>query len=208
MIDNTSQPQNQFDEIRREWDEAAAAFDEQPDHGLRDPRVRAAWMDLLRHTLPPGAGSVLDLGCGTGSLSLLMAQLGYSVTGIDFSPRMIELAREKAAAAGAAIDFHIMDAAAPRFPARAFDVLVCRHLLWALPEPALVLERWAALLKPAGRLLLIEGFWSTGAGLHAGEILAALPYGFTGAVQDLSRQEALWGGPMTDERYLVVAQPV
>ncbi|BFO20225.1 hypothetical protein SHKM778_66130 [Streptomyces sp. KM77-8] len=54
-----------------DWDAEAAGFDEEPDHGLRDPRVRAAWAARLRTWLPGRPGDVLDLGCGTGSLSSL-----------------------------------------------------------------------------------------------------------------------------------------
>ncbi|MEU3532965.1 methyltransferase domain-containing protein [Streptomyces murinus] len=57
-----------------DWDARAAGFDEEPDHGLRDPAVRAAWAARLRSWLPRRPADVLDLGCGTGSLSLLAAQ--------------------------------------------------------------------------------------------------------------------------------------
>ena len=42
------------------------------------------------------------------------------------------------------------------------DVVMCRHILWALPNPDEVLERWRKMLKEAGRLILIEGYWMTG----------------------------------------------
>ncbi|GAA0650524.1 hypothetical protein GCM10009535_30770 [Streptomyces thermocarboxydovorans] len=78
-----------------DWDAAAAAFDEEPDHGLRDPRVRAAWAGRLRDWLPAAPADVLDLGCGTGSLSLLAAEQGHRVTGVDRSRAMVTPAREK-----------------------------------------------------------------------------------------------------------------
>ena len=154
--------------------------------------------------LPAKAG-VLDAGCGTGSLSVLLATLGNTVTGIDFSPMMIERARAKTEAAGQRITFMVMDAADPQIDQR-FDVVVCRHVLWALPEPAEVLRRWMKLLKPHGRLILIEGFWHTGAGLHADEVYKLLPAQFTNVrLEPLSDQPALWGKPVDDERYAVIA---
>ena len=191
---------------RQIWDEAAATFDDQPDHGLRDPQVRAAWTGLLAAWLPPGTSGVLDVGCGTGSLSVVMAGLGYQVTGIDLSPAMIALAEEKAHAAGQQIAFQVVDAAAARFPAGSFDALVCRHLLWALPNTPQVLQRWAKLLKPQGRLILIEGYWNTGSGLHAPQLLAALPPALVPlSVENLASRPEFWGKPVSDERYALIA---
>lgn len=193
-------------ELREYWDNAAASFDDEPDHGLQDPQILQAWVGLLKKWLPANNAVVLDLGCGTGSLSVLMAGLGHKVIGIDVSPAMIAKAKAKATAFRYSIEFHIMDAAAPQFPPKSFDAIVCRHLLWTFPEPATVLPRWVGLLKPSGRLVGIEGHWSTGAGMHAAEIVAALPASVTTvAVQDLSGQPVYWGRPVTDERYAVIA---
>jgi len=195
-----------LDKARQYWDKAAATFDDEPDHGLRDPVVRHAWRDLLLPWLPPAPATILDIGCGTGSLSVLLATLGHTVTGIDFAPAMLAQARAKAARAGQAITFQVMDAAQPQLPPQQFDLILCRHLLWALPEPHLVLQRWVDLLTPGGRLLLIEGYWHTGGGLHAKEVVATLPISLTNvAVQTLSDQPTLWGDAVTDERYLVIA---
>ena len=203
---NDTAYKRQLDESRQIWDAEAAAFDDQPDHGLRDPVIRAAWARLLEASLPSSASEILDIGCGTGSLSILLAGFGCNVTGIDFSPEMIHLAQTKAQAVQQSIQFHIMDAAFPQFPPQQFDAVICRHLLWALPEPRDVLQRWVRLLKPYGRLLLIEGFWHMGAGLRASEILAMLPASLiNSSVQNLSDQPDLWGGEVLDERYIILA---
>ena len=119
---------------------------------------------------------------------------------------MIVLAREKAAKANQAIQFHIMDAAFPTFEPEQFDIILCRHLLWALPEPEEVLGRWINLLKPGGNLLLIEGFWHTGGGLHAKDILNMMPAKMSHvSLQNLSEQDNLWGKSVLDERYLISA---
>src|SRR6478609_5325654 len=60
------------------WDAQAARFDDEPDHGLHDPLVRDAWRSLLRSVLPPSPGRVADLGCGTGTLSLLLVEGSWS----------------------------------------------------------------------------------------------------------------------------------
>lgn len=189
-----------------DWDQAAASFDDEPDHGLRNPLIRGAWTEWLKTWLPVTKAAILDVGCGTGSLSVVLVGLGHDVTGIDRSPAMIALAEAKALAAKQPVKFQVMDATSPGFPPQQFEVIVCRHLLWALPEHAQVLQRWADLLKPGGRLVLIEGYWHTGAGLHANEIVEALPSSLTNvSVQNLSYQPDLWGGDVADERYALIA---
>lgn len=194
-------------EARTYWNQQASTFDEEPDHGLRDPVVRAAWRELLIAWLPTLNSTVLDIGCGTGSLSLLLAELGHTVTGIDFAPAMIAAAAAKAQAAGQSIRFQVMDASEPHFPTERFAVVLCRHLLWALPERTQVLQRWVELLKPGGQLVLIEGYWHTGGGLHAEALVASLPAQLVHVtVQPLHNDPTLWGKPVTDERYGVLAQ--
>jgi len=83
--------------ISATWDAAAPTFDTTPDHGLTDPAVRAAWAGRLREWVPNSAAAVLDVGCGTGSLALLLAEQGHRVTGVDLSPVMVERARRKTA---------------------------------------------------------------------------------------------------------------
>ncbi|MFZ1771469.1 MAG: class I SAM-dependent methyltransferase [Caldilinea sp.] len=193
-------------EARDDWDELAATFDEMPDHGLRDPVVLAAWTIHLAQWLPSVPTTVLDVGCGTGSLSVVLAKLGHAVTGIDFSPAMLAQAQAKAQSMGQQITFKRMDAAAPLLPAHRYGVVICRHVLWTLPEPANVLRRWVDLLTPGGRLVLIEGCWHTDAGLHARQVVEALPASAAQMrVEDLSKHEELWGGKVADERYAIVA---
>ncbi|MFI8189067.1 class I SAM-dependent methyltransferase [Streptomyces sp. NPDC085946] len=190
-----------------DWDAAATAFDDAPDHGLRDPRVRRAWAGRLRAWLPPRAGDVLDLGCGTGSLSLLAAEQGHRVTGVDLSPAMVALAREKLAGRDAV--FLLGDAAAPPVGERRFDAVLARHVLWTLPDPARVLRHWRGLLRPGGRLVLVEGVWGTVApvGIPARRLTGLLaPLAARVDVEHLSGDPLLWGGEVTDERYAVVAR--
>jgi SAM-dependent methyltransferase len=116
-------------------------------------------VERLRDWLPGRAGDVLDVGCGTGSLSLIASERGHRVTGVDLSPRMIDLARAKPAGRDAV--FLVGDAVAPPVDEQRFDVLLGRHVLWALPDPERVLRHWRGLLRPEGRLVLVEGVWGT-----------------------------------------------
>ncbi len=187
-----------------QWNAQAAEFDDEPDHGLRDPEVREAWRALLRETLPAPPARVLDLGCGTGTLSELVAAEGYDAVGVDFSPAMIERAMAKRGSAGRPV-YLVGDAARPPVTGP-FDVVLCRHVLWALPDQEAVLRRWSRLLTDRGRLVLIEGHWATGAGLTAAEVLARLAQANRrGIVRHLPEAD-YWGRAITDERYLVISQ--
>jgi ubiquinone/menaquinone biosynthesis C-methylase UbiE len=191
------------------WDAEAESFDEAADHGLRDPRVRRAWRQLLLDRLPPAPASVADLGCGTGTLSLLLADEGYRVDGVDFSPRMLELAERKAAAhpGDGSVRFVPGDAYEPPLPAREYDAVLCRHVLWAMPDPAVALGRWLDLLAPGGTLVLVEGRWSNDVGLSADETVTLVEA--AGRTAELTRltDPMYWGRPVEDDRYVVSTGP-
>lgn len=184
------------------WDREAKTFDDAPDHGLLDQECRDAWRTLLLRYLPPAPARVADLGCGTGTLALLLAEDGYAVDGVDFSPEMVRRARSKA---GHVATFVEGDAAEPPLPPASYDVVLCRHVLWALPSPLAVLERWIRLLDPTGRLLMVEGNWSIGAGLSAEKTLDLVRH--TGRNATLRRlpEPVFWGREITDDSYLVVS---
>ena len=146
-----------------DWDHEAATFDDEPDHGLRDPQVRAAWADLLLPLVPTGS-RVADLGCGTGTLTRAARRRGPHPRRGRHQPGD---ARRSPGPRCPARAFLLGDAAAPPLEPGSVDVVLCRHVLWALPDPDAALRTWVRLLAPGGRLLLVEGAWWTGGGLTA-----------------------------------------
>ena len=188
----------------RAWDAEAEGYDEPADHGLGNSAVRSAWRKLLLDLLPEPPARVADLGCGTGTLSALLAGAGFEVAGVDFSPEMLMRANAKAAGCNG-LGFVRGDASDPPLTSSAWDAVLCRHVLWAMPDPALALVRWVRLLRPGGRLVLVEGAWSTGAGLTAEQTLDLVRG--TGRPARLVRLEdpTYWGRETGDERYAVVS---
>lgn len=186
------------------WDAEAATFDDEPHHSLEDPRMRGVWWDVLEPVLPAPPARVADLGCGTGSLSVLLAERGHSVVGVDVSPQMLERARRKAAEADVEVAFVLGDASAP--PVAPVDVVVTRHVVWALADIPSALDTWFSLLRPGGCLVLVEGLWHTGAGIHADELTRLV--GRPGVEVEVTPLDdpALWGYPLVDSRYVLVAR--
>jgi len=143
-------------EIRAFWDEDAAVYDASPSHYPQRPQEQAAWAAALRRLLPAPPAAVLDVGAGTGFLSLLLAGQGYDVTAVDLSPGMLSRLRAKAEERGLAIRVLEADALTP--PPGDFDAVVERHLLWTLPDAGAALAAWHE-VSPRGRLVLVEGTW-------------------------------------------------
>jgi SAM-dependent methyltransferase len=186
------------------WDAEADQFDDAADHGLVDHEVRAAWRRLLVARMPAAPARIADLGCGTGTLSVLLHDEGFDVDGIDFSPRMIERAEAKAAGRHG-LRFFTADAYEPPLSPSWYDAVICRHVLWAMPDPELALRRWIQLLRSDGVLVLVEGRWDTGAGLTSDETVALVEAAGRQATLTPLQDPAFWGRPIADERYVVTS---
>jgi SAM-dependent methyltransferase len=144
------------DRIREWWDRDAGTYDLSASHAMTDPVEAAAWRAALQRLLPDPPGRVLDVGAGTGALSLLLAELGHRVTAVDLSPGMLDRARSKAEAQGLDIEFVVGPAESP--PAGPFDAVIERHVLWTAPDPVVSLRAWHE-VAPEGRVILFEGAW-------------------------------------------------
>lgn len=144
-------------QIRAWWDADAGHYDRSSDHGLTDPVQAAAWTAALRSLLPPAPARVLDVGAGTGAMSLLAADLGHDVTALDLSEAMLDGARRKATERGLAVTFVHGPAEEP--PPGPFDVVIERHVAWTLPDPTSAFAAWRR-VAPGGRLVLFEGSWA------------------------------------------------
>jgi len=124
----------------------------------RERRFREKLLAPAR--LRPGE-SVLDVGCGTGSLAIAAKrQVGDagSVQGIDASPEMIARARHKAKKAGLDIDFAEASAESLPFPDATFDVVLSTVMLHHLRKSAraVAVAEMRRALKPGGRLLVVD----------------------------------------------------
>jgi trans-aconitate methyltransferase len=108
--------------------------------------------DVVKLLAPQKGERILDLGCGTGYLTHLIAQAGARVTGIDNSASMIE----RAQAAYPDLDFRIMSATEFHFPTPFDAVFSNAALHWVLDKESAV-DHIAQALRPGGRLVLEMG---------------------------------------------------
>ncbi|UXM85293.1 class I SAM-dependent methyltransferase [Methanococcus aeolicus] len=142
------------DEVKTYWDFRSDSYDNSPGHaGFVD-----IWKTVLSETFS-GKKKILDVGCGTGFLSLILAELGHEVVGIDLSEGMLSKARKKADNLGLDIEFMIGDAENLPFKDVSFDAVINRHLLWTLPNPDKAIMEWGRVIKNNGKVVVMDGKW-------------------------------------------------
>ncbi len=146
------------DDIRDYWSLRAQTYDASPGHGIARHAEIEAWSRLIRRHLGDGKDrKALDLACGTGVMTMLMHRLGFDVTGLDFTEPMMARARRKSDEANASIRFLMRDAEETMEPDDSYDVIITRHLVWTLTDPDKAFADWMRIIKPGGRLLIIDG---------------------------------------------------
>nr|WP_275585972.1 class I SAM-dependent methyltransferase [Geodermatophilus sabuli] len=135
--------------------------------------VTAVWLDSLQ--LAPGA-SVVDLGCGVGSVTQVLAdRVGPAgrVTGVDAAARPLEVARRRAAAAGSVhVRFEQADVTTWE-PEAPVDAVVGRLILVHLPDPVGLVRRAVELVRPGGVVAFQDVVLTTRAAQPALPLLTA-----------------------------------
>lgn len=133
------------------WNRLAARYDAQSARYMETayPRtIEAARSAADRDAL------VLDIGCGTGIVTLGVATAAAQVLGIDVAPQMVEIARQKAAARRVDnVDFRVSDGS--ELPDASFDVVLICNVLLYVPDPAELLADANRLLKDDGVLVTV-----------------------------------------------------
>lgn len=135
------------------WEKRSSDFLEHKRAELHSDMAKR-WLSEIRRQLPEGKNlRILDVGCGAGFFSVLLAREGYQVTGVDLTPDMVENARILAREEKAECEFQIMDAENLNFADESFDVVISRNLTWTLPDVRRAYKEWIRVLKPGGVLL-------------------------------------------------------
>jgi ubiquinone/menaquinone biosynthesis C-methylase UbiE len=135
---------------RRVWDEFAPRYD-------RTMRFfdRFQFSGGREWVCSRARGDVLEVAVGTG-LNLALYPADVRLTGADLSPEMLAVARQRAGELGREIELREADAEALPFPDATFDTVVCTLSLCAIPDERAAIAEMRRVLRPGGRLLLLD----------------------------------------------------
>lgn len=141
------------------WNDRARTYDAFPGHDVRSADVLDRWRTLLARSIGDLSLNTIGVGCDTGFIAVLLAELGHHVVGVDQSRQMLELVRAKTRDRTVESDLRQGDADELPLTDDSVDVAAERHLLWTMPDPAATLSEWFQVLRSGGRLVLVEGDW-------------------------------------------------
>ncbi len=147
-----------LEQIRQYWNSRAEGYTLSNREELEDEHRIFLWEQQIRRALNGRiCRHVLDVGCGPGFFSVLLARLGYEVTAVDYTENMLAEARKNAAHYGVDIDFRRMDAQKLDFEDGIFDLVISRNVLWNLEQPEQAYREWIRVLKPNGTVMNFDG---------------------------------------------------
>jgi len=138
--------------FKKFWDNAASNYDKTE---ARFEHIHNTARENAKKHIK-GSDIVLDYGCGTGTVACEFADKVQTIHAIDISAKMIELAKEKAAANGVEnVDFVQTDIFDGRYKKGSFDVVLAFNMLHTVPDPQTAVKRIHELLKPDGTFISV-----------------------------------------------------
>lgn len=147
---------SQLNKIADYWNQRSFGYSLDNQEELLNDQEK--WIELINHYLKINKGmKVLDLGCGPGFFSVLLANFGCQVIGIDYSDKMLEEARKNAEKFEVNIEFQKMDVQDLAFQDEAFDLIITRNVTWNLEKPVQAYKEIWRVLKNKGHLLNADG---------------------------------------------------
>lgn len=137
--------------IRRRYDRLAPYFD-----GLEGFLEGLLFRRLRKRLWAQAAGEhILEVGVGTGKNFPFYPE-GARITGIDFSPKMLELAKRKQQRKSIAVDLALMDVQSLDYADNSFDTVIASFVFCSVPKPRKGLKELYRVCKPGGQVLLLE----------------------------------------------------
>lgn len=136
--------------VQRKYDRMAKYYD-----FFENQIEKRLFRRLRREMLTSLSGRILEIGVGTGK-NLPCYSEKAEVTAIDISPNMLEKAKNRAKGLSLDVEFHIMDAENLNFTDSEFDYVVATFVLCSVPDPVRTVKGMERVLRPSGKILLLE----------------------------------------------------
>ena len=136
--------------LRRYWDKHTRNYDRQ-----MQVFDRLLFRDSRRWVCSRATGQVLEVAIGTG-LNLPLYAAAVELTGVDWSPAMLDVARHRAQDLRRTVDLREANALDLPFPDESFDTVVCTFSLCAIPDDRRAVAEMSRVLRPGGQLLLAD----------------------------------------------------
>lgn len=152
-------PEDLLQSVTRYWDKRATGYNETNQSELSSLK-REVWKALILSQVQTDRPlNILDVGCGPGFFSIIMAEAGNQVTAVDSTRAMLDQAEKNAQEQGLHISFIESDAHNIAIEDASYDLVISRNLTWNLYEPVEAYKEWFRLLKPGGKLLNFDANW-------------------------------------------------
>ena len=153
----TAMTRRYIEDFKDLWTERADSFSKSIMNRIKNG-YNPRWFDEIMDGIPEGQSQrILDVGCGPGFFSIVLAKMGHDVTGIDYNDTMIETASNNCSSLGLHAEFIQMDAHDLKFEDGTFDMVVCRDILWNLDDPEKAYSEMYRVLRDGGKLTLFDG---------------------------------------------------
>lgn len=151
--------ENMKEIINKYWNKGADGYNKSVRRSLHSKRGKKAWQEIFTEALGKEKLRILDVGTGPGIVAFLLTELGHDVTGVDLSEEMLRNAMENTANFNLPVEFRHGDAENLPFEDESFDAVVNRAVLWTLPNPDKAIAAWKRVLKPGGKVVIVDGNW-------------------------------------------------
>jgi len=136
-----------------QWDQIAFEYD--PKSPFRRVWTKPSVLIKMFEDALDGCHEVLDVGCGAGCLAVPLAKK-FEVHGLDFSKEMLNLAARRSGESDVKVNLNHGDSQAMPFDDNFFDGAYCKFALWPLKDPEKALREMIRVVRPGGRVVIME----------------------------------------------------